>query len=306
MKTRLEKLLEEALKKQAEIEHEYKKTKAFSLQLVAQSLKSHVDDLRQQLSALEDKATIELIELRLQSQRFSSGSIPLGLLANIAEELRLMLGYAALRLFQGGIRKKRVPAELYGDLDMRLAGVLPGSTRLLITAASGRDLFGDGITKNALDRVFAVLVSNGQGQDFLQAVTDLGPLSAKHLRGLLHLIRLNGASVDISWRYGGETVNAWIGSAESIQNVEDALDLTNLTASEEIVLEGVIELLSKRERIQLVCGERSIRVLFPKRLLNIVSALHLDQTVKLKCSVTETSNPLTGESSTFYELIEVL
>ena len=67
------------------------------------------------------------------------------------------------------------------------------------------------------------------------------------------------------------------------------------------------ELLSKRERIHLLAdGGKILRILFPKRLLPRVAELHLDQRVHLRCSVTETVNPFTGETSTFYELVEVV
>ena len=306
MKTRLQKLLLEAQNKKSVLDAEFSETGAFSTQLMSNSLASHIDDLRQQISALENQPSIEFGELRLRSQQLNAGSIPLGMLANISNELRLMLGHAALRLTQGGLSKKRVPSELYADLDLRLTSVLQGSTRLLITTASERDMFGDGISKNALERVFAVLNSQGVGENFLQSVTDLGPTSAKHLRDLLHLMRTHQTELDFSWSYRGERVKEWQGLTKNIEAVETALDLTKLSSSNEVSLEGVVELLSKRERIQLACDGRSIRILFPKRMLQSVSELHLNQKVKLRCSVTETANPLTGESSTFFELLEIM
>ena len=83
------------------------------------------------------------------------------------------------------------------ELDLRLAAVLPGSSRLVITSAAHRDLLDDGIAKSSLDRVFRVLESGGQGQEFLEAITDLGPSSARRLRDLLHLIVSSAAELDL-------------------------------------------------------------------------------------------------------------
>jgi hypothetical protein len=217
-----------------------------------------------------------------------------------------MLGYAALRLIRGGVDRKRVPEDLYDELDLRLAAVLPGSSRLVITTAAHRDLLDDGLAKGSLERVFRVLESEGRGSEFLEAITDLGPSSARRLRELLHLVRASSAELDLYWRYAGQTVRRWNGTDTALASVAHALDVTELHALDEVFLAGVIELLSKRERIHLRTEEgRNIRVLFPKRLLAKVSELHLDQHVRLRCSVTETLNPFTGEMSTFYELLEV-
>ncbi len=306
MKKRLEQLLKEAEIHKAELESKASMG-SFAYQQASKSMSSHIDELNQQLAFLNDRPSIESLELRLQAPQFNSGSIPLQVIARAADELRQMIGYAALRLSQGGLGRKRIPEALYEELDLRLAGILPGSTRLMVTLGSQRDLFGDGISKNALDRVFSVLESQGTGERFLQSVTDLGPSSAKHLRNFLSIITNNSANLDLTWTYSGANVKKWEGDRDSIAKVESALDHTELTSKDEIQIEGVIELLSKRERIQIVTDSGySLRVLYSKRHLQLVSELHLDQKVKLKCSVTETVNSATGETSIFYELIEIV
>lgn len=307
MTKRLRQLLEDARSHRSELERQAKELDSFAYRAASQSMASHVDDLTQQLVLLEDNPVFELVEFRLIAPRFHDGSVPLRLVAKAVDDIRQMIGYAALRLTQGGLGRKRVPDDLYNELDLRLAAVLPGSARLVITTASHRDLFDDGLSKGALDRIFGVLDSRGKGEAFLQAVTDLGPASCRRLREFLHLARASSTQLKLSWRYSGEVAREWDGTEEAISAVAFALDVTELVAKEEIFLEGLIELLSKRERIHLLTDSgETIRILFPKRLLQDVSALHLDQHVKLRCSVTETENPLTGESSTFYELVEIV
>ena len=307
MTKRIRNLLQEAEARKQDLDRRLAEKRSFSDNLASQSMASHIDDLKQQLALLEDRPILELVEFRLKASRFQDGSIPLRLLARAVDEIRQMLGYAALRLSHGGLDRKRVPEELYDELDLRLAAVLPGSSRLLITTAANRDLLDDGLAKLSLDRVFRVLESGGEGQEFLEAITDLGPASARRMRRLLHLIRDASSELDLSWRYSGETVRQWDGSDKVLLSVTHALDVTELNSREEVFLEGVIELLSKRERIHLLTASgHTIRVLFPKRLLPRVSELHLDQHVNLHFSVTETSNPFTGELSTFYELLDVV
>lgn len=307
MTNRIRELLKEAQAHKEKLDRLAATEGSFAHGLASQSMASHIDDLSQQLALQEDRPILELLEFRLKANRFQDGSVPLHLVAKAADEIRQMLGYAALRLSRGGLDRKRVPDELYDELDLRLAAVLPGSSRLVITTAAHRDLFDDGLAKNSLDRVFRVLESGGEGTEFLEAVTDLGPSSARRMRHFLHLVRRASAELELSWRYSGQTMRRWDGTDTALSSVTHALDVTELNSRDEVILEGVIELLSKRERIHLLTDvQRTIRVLFPKRLLPRVSELHLDQYVRLRCSVTETNNPFTGESSMFYELIDVV
>lgn len=307
MTKRLRDLLKKASDQKAELDRKLANGGGFAYQLASRSLTSHIDELAQQLALSDSGASIELVEIRLKAKQFNDGSAPLYLIARAAEDFRQLVGYAALRLTSGGINKKRVPGHLYEELDLRLAALLPGSSRLVITTTSNRDLFDDGIAKAALDRFFRVLESNGQGDEFLESVTDLGPQSSRRMRDLIELIRAQSAEVDISWRYGGNTVRQWEGNKENLSKVSFSLAVTEVNSINEVILGGVVELLSKRERIHLrsETGE-VIKILFPKKLLPAIAELHLDQQVRLRCAVTETENPYTGESSTFYELLTVL
>lgn len=306
MNERLRRQLDLALARRDECDQAFAKAQTFSNRLALESMQAHADDLRQQLSLLDNRPVIEVVELRLKAPRFADGSIPLRLLVKLAEDFRQMLGYAAMRLTRGGADRKRVPEEVYEELDIRLSAVLPGSSRLILTTSSNRDLLDDGLAKGAIERFFRVLETGGAGPDFLEAITDLGPSSAKRLRDLLHQVQNSNAQLDLSWRYSGETVKGWHGDSDALGAVTHALDVTEINARQEVTFAGVVELLSKRERIHLRTDEgRAIRILFPIRLLPRVSELHLDQRVRLHCSVTETLNPYTGETATFYELLQV-
>jgi hypothetical protein len=279
---------------------------SFADELAARSLQSHIDELETYTAIEAVGTTHELVDFRMIADQFRSGSIPLNILSNAAEQIRKMLGHAALRSAQGGINRKRVPNYLYQELDLRLAGVLTGSSRLLIAATANRDLFDDGIAKRAIERVMEVLESGGQGASFLDAVADLGPQSAKSLREFLRIIRANSGALELTWSYAGSPVLRWDANAQTVADVTSALEHTVLREEAKELINGHIELLSKRERIQLRTETgKVVRVLFPKRLLPKVSELHLDQQVSLYCQVTISENPLTEEFSNHYELVEI-
>lgn len=296
--------------KEAKKLHEAAKEKAasgdFAYKMAAISLEAHIDELSQIDLASDISPAFEMLDFRLMAPHLKSGSAPLDLVAKLSEEVRKTLGYAALRLTRGGIDRKRIPKDLYGDLDLRLAGLLQGSSRFVISAAANRDLLGDGLSKGAIERVFAVLSSMGRGNEFLDAVTTLGPSSAKSLREFLKLIKSHSAEAEFTWKYSGEEVGSWVGTKDAINSVTEALEVTEIIDQEKVLLHGKIELLSKREKIELRIPEgKLIKILYPKMLLSKVSELHLEQDVCLYCQVTETENPLTNESSIFYELLEI-
>jgi hypothetical protein len=307
MTKRLRQLLKTAIAQKLELDSRVSKGGGFAYSLASQSMSGHIDDLSQQIAAQGDRSEVELIEFCLKAPQFNDGSVPLRVLSKATEEFRQLVGYAVLRLTRGGIGKKRVPEQVYNDLDLRLAAVLPGSSRLVITATADRDLLNDGLSKSAFERLFRVLESEGHGQEFLESVSDLGPHSSKRLREIVELLRKESAELQLSWRYAGLPVRSWVGTKEILEKVSFALAVTEVKAQSEVTLQGVVELLSKRERIHLLTNSgETVRILFPLRLLTKVASLHLDQGVSLRCSVTETNNPFTGETSTFHELLDVI
>ena len=278
----------------------------FAYQLQAGSLRSHIEELETYEAIHSIEGAYELVDVRMIARKFEAGSVPLNILSKSADEIRKMIGYAALRFVQGGISKKRVPRSLYDDLDLRLAGVLPGSSRLLIAAAAHRDLFDDGIAKHAIRRIIDVLETGGRGTEFLESVADLGPASAKSLREFLKIIRENNGALELTWKYAGKNIRHWEASIGVIDDVTTALEQTVLKEQEKRLIEGKIEMLSKRERMQLRTNDGSVvKILFPKRLFSDVAELHLDQEVSLYCQITVSENPYTNEVTHHYELLEI-
>ncbi len=162
---------------------------SFAYKLAARSLDSHLDELSQLEAASVISPAFEMLDFRIKAHGLKTGSAPLDLVENVTSNVRKMLGFAALRLIRGGIDRKRIPQDLYRELDLRLVGLLPGSSRFIISAASERDLLDDGLSKGAIERVFAVLDTFGKGEEFLSAVTTLGPSSAKHMREFLKVLK---------------------------------------------------------------------------------------------------------------------
>ena len=239
----------------------------FAYKIAARSLESHIDELSQIQLSSQNSLAFEMLDLRIKARHLNTGSAPLELVAKLSEELRKTLGYTALRLMQGGIKRKRIPKSLYTDLNLRLITLLPGSSRFIISAAANRDLLDDGLSKGAIERMFMVLSSEGKGADFLSAINLLGPSSAKNLRELLKVISANSAEAEFTWKYSGNEIKTWDGNKDAIDSVTSALEVTEIIEQEKIELFGRVELLSKRERIELrLIGDRLVEFYFQKNV----------------------------------------
>ena len=281
---------------------------SFAHELQANSLRSHINDL-EKIAALEVVSNgVELIDFRFIANIFKAGVMPLNIVAKAADQIQKLIGYTALRLTPGGIDLNHVPEKLYQQLDLRLVGILPGSARLVVVTAANRDLFDDGIAKQSIERILHVLKAGdkGNGDEFLERVTALGPFAAKRLRGVLHIAQSNDAKLELTWSYQGQQIDQWNGDRERVRAVTEALEQTEQTDHGTITLSGVVELLNKRERINIRSESNELfKILFPKRMLTEVSKLHLNQTVSLRCQVMETQNQTTKETSTQYELLSI-
>ncbi|WP_320129364.1 hypothetical protein [uncultured Sphaerochaeta sp.] len=270
------------------------------------SLRSHIDELENKVRIENIGRGYELLDFRMIVDSFQPGSVPLDIVAKIADEFRKMFGHAAHRLVQVGAEKKKVPNSIYKNLNLRLMGILPGSTRLLISAISNRDLFDEGLAKNTIERFINVLETYGEGDKFLEAIMDLGPSSAKNLKDLFNTINSLSGALEINWKHEGHTIRNWIASPEQVSRITSALGSTKIKKETENLVHGTIELLSKRERIHLRTDKGNlIRILFPIKLLEEVESLHLNQKVFLLCNITQTENPLTNESIQYYELVNI-
>ena len=307
MTSRLLKQIEEASRQQLALNKSAQEEGGYAFKLASLSMQSHIEELSQAYAIEASSSIFEHVELRLIASQFSDGSASLDLIAKLSDSFRHMIGYAALRLTTGGITKKRIPKHLYQDLDLRMLALLPGSSRMVISANSNRDFFNDGIAKGSFERVFAVLLTNGEGDDFMEKATDLGPQSSIWLRKMLDVIIAESADFEIAWRFRGETICAWQANQHKLTRLSAALASTEVTTTENQLITGTIELLSKRERVHILSGDGDrFKILYPKDLLPAVAKLHLDQVVSLRCAVIEARNPLTDEITHSFELLEVV
>lgn len=247
------------------------------------------------------------MDFRLTGFSLREGAVPVLLISEMANEIRNIVGYAALRLIQDGTSKQRIPKSLYEELDLRVSGVTPNleSVHLTIIGNSKRDLLDDSLVKNSLERIFSVLNTNG-GISFLDYIAELGSLSAKHIKKLLSLMQSYSIEVEFTWWFLGKKINFWKGNKENIEGLYSALEVTDVVEQDDLILIGKIGALNKRKRIILECEENgNVSIFYSKIMFSKISKFRLNDEVTLKCHLTKIENRITNEVSVTYELLEI-
>lgn len=280
---------------------------SFAYELQALSFNNHLQELKQKEMFQQISVKSEVLDFRLMAESMKTGTISLAMLAKISDYINRMLGHIADRIVRGQGASSRVPGEIYSSLNLQLVGLKPGSTRLLISATADRDLFEDGLAKNTMRRVFDLLDTYGEGETFHESIMNFGPYGVRNLRNFLQLINSVSGSLELKWEHDGCSERNWIGTNSQVVQLSSLLNSMIIKEAIDETVSGVIELLSKNERIHLrkESGEL-IKIYFSNAYIEEVELLHLNQKISLVCKNSETKNPNTNEIYQYYELIEIL
>ena len=130
----------------------------FSYQINIDTIKSQISELEKQLQHEKAKRDKEVIEIRLIGKS-ANGTLPLEVLAKLADGFSGTILNASLFIQFGKKKNKEKIKEVHDIVDLRLAGIATGSTRLFITAKNAPDLFGRSLSEESLNHSFNLLQS---------------------------------------------------------------------------------------------------------------------------------------------------
>lgn len=267
--------------------------------------KEHLKELQTQLRLAKAARDRELLEIRLVGDQTTHGTIPLHLLAKLLAPFNDALTCAAHRLATGEELEKPAPQQLKAMLDLRLAGLASGSTRLLVTGKTSPDLTGESVLENALRGFFDLLKEGDQG--FLDTADSVGVKSVRKVSNFLNEAKKNGLEIELSWNSPSNKPYRWFGGFDQITSFRKlASTLGDPVVNEELVMGHVKKLLDTgRLEIQKSNGER-IKVTYSADKFEYISTLHLGQSVTLKCKKYEYHDRLRHENISKYHFVELL
>lgn len=243
------------------------------MRIMAASFQRHVEDLEHQLYLAKAERSKEVFELRLHGNHLGFGSVPLRLLAQIAAPMNAAIEAAAWKLRYG--QDPHHIGDFFAELlDVRLASLAAGSSRLIFTGNIAPDAVGDSLLEGTLKELFSVL--NASAETFYEHVHTVGYRSARNLTALMKVLEQENVSAELSWATPESTTLRWHGSTCEIRRIHGLLYRLQEPKIAIVHKTGTVRLLSETGRIEIAGeGGRKYKICYPKNLYADVCQLKL-------------------------------
>jgi len=278
---------------------------SFSEELSNASLEAHVTQLRELLRTKLEQRGREVLELRFRGSLADSGSLPLHILGKLAVSLSSTIGHAA-QLIKSGSERKRVPREIEMEINLRLAGLAAGSTRVFIVGDTAPDLFGRSLLEETLKDTFALLNASSSPENLIGAVANVGFRAADALRSFIAIIGKAELSLELNWESPQEEWVTWGADSSALRRLADTLSHLAPEEPQRIPIAGEVVTISAKRPFELRTEdgeEYSVKV--PDVLTEDVRRLSVGQEVQATLEKQTVRNKITGQDKTTFMLVSV-
>lgn len=252
------------------------------LAIAADNQEQAASDAFQRLSVACAEEAGELMDLRFIGPR-ANGSISLDAFIKIADPLSKAWKAAAHRI-RHGVSEGRVGKEIADVLNLKLAGIAGGSTRVLITGNSSPDLSGESLLQSTLQQTFRLLTS--KNEDFYDAVDAVGGKAAHYLGDAMKEIDSAGMSVEFTWHALAEKY-IWQGSSTEIERIKSLIATVAAPVSYEEEITGKVSGITDTGKLELRTPSGKVLVRFPLDLTDKVQQLSIAKAARLRVSTTK-------------------
>ncbi|KAB7671922.1 hypothetical protein [Plesiomonas shigelloides] len=277
------------------------KDRSFADDIIYRSLDSHLSDLKQEQRAIENRHPLQdFMELRLKGALVDVGTIPLDILSVISGNIALLVQKAVHRIGSGK-DSRRVPTQVKNALNMRLADLTPGSTRLGVTFSTGSCELIDTVSSQAVKEIFSLL-SATDDETFMAKVAEIGFQSTSNLKNIIDECEKNSLNFDLTWvgplTDGTRRVSV---SHDGIRQLNSRLAQTKVTKLPDEHISGELAVLSMYGKIEISGDEGKIKASYPIDMLTeIQDKYKVGQKISLTVSVSEIHNERLGTSRRNY------
>jgi len=250
----------------------------FFLQLAAKNQEQAAQRAQHQLLLEEAEEAGELVDLRLIGPR-ANGSISLDWFIMAMEPLSKAWKLAAHRLRYGHDAARGVGADVLSALNLKLAGLGHGSTRIFVTGNAQPDLTGESLLQATLTQVFRLL--NSQQDEFYDAVDAVGGRSAHQLSEFMKALDGAGLAAQFTWQ-SPRGRQFWEGRPDEITRIRALLDTIREPERYEEFVEGRVAGITDTGRLDLRTDDGKVSIRFPLRLTDQVQRLTITSTARIK------------------------
>jgi hypothetical protein len=252
------------------------------IKLTLSSLQAHLNDLNRQALLLQAEEERALVDLRLIGSQVTNGTIRLGLIAKIAAPLAEVLTAAAHKARYQDDDKPASWAMVSSMLDLRLAGLGAGSTRLYLTGNAAEDLTGHSLFDASMRQLFALL--NADQESFFESVHEMGPRASRAAETLLKVMEAEEVSAELNWTSVAAKAYHWEGRTDRITRLRAMLEQTEERQTEVVQLRGAISMVSDTTRMHIREDGKSkvTKIKYRRDQLPLIADLTVGQRVVLE------------------------
>lgn len=247
------------------------------LQLAAKNQLQAANRVAKDLALAELEEVGELLELRFLGPK-ANGSVSLDAFIKIAEPLSQAWKLAATRL-RYGVQTSRSRQEVADTLNLKLAGITSGSTKILISGNGKPDLTGENLFHETLIQTFRLLNSNND--EFYDAIDAVGGRSASYFGDALKAIDNAGFSTEFTWSTSIKTFT-WRGLPDDILRIKTLLDTVKEPEVYQETITGVVAGILDTGRLDLRTDIGKITIRYPLKLTEYVQRLSIAKPASIK------------------------
>lgn len=269
------------------------------------SMERHRNKITERLRRAKKAREKEVVEYRLQGEIAKRGGLPLGVLGDLAKQLERQIYAAAYYIRDGKTLKRRVPKDLRQQVELELAGIGAGSTRLYVTGNLDPNLFGQSIFEDALRGTFELLQAEDP-EEMSEHAAEVGSMSAEKLRAFLDTLRKNDLTIDIQWPSPSEKTYKWRGTAKDIRRLTSDLEEIQEEDARRIEVEGRITMMDAFGRFKIETDDREVYdCKYPTSLHQKMTNRRLEETVVATLWRHVIRNSATGHEKVSYRLEDI-
>jgi hypothetical protein len=265
--------------------------------MTTEFLKAHADTLRQFAIETSEQANKNPDDfwLRLaaknqtqaaheaeQNLKIADGSISLESFIRIADPLSRAWKAAAYRI-RHGVIQGRIGSEISDSLNLKLAGIASGSTRILVTGNAAPDLSGENLLHATLQQTFRLLCA--KNDEFYDAVDAVGGRAAQHFGEAMKAIDSAGLAAEFSWQSPIQRYT-WHGNSDEIIRIRTLLAAVVEPETYEEEISGLVSGITDTGRLEIRTIEGKVNVRFPLDLTAIVQQLAIKKSTTIRVSTT--------------------
>lgn len=252
----------------------------FLLQLAAKNQRTAAESVQHDLVIEDAYDAGELVDLRLLGPS-ANGSISLDWFLKAMAPLSRSWKLAAARLRYGSDAVRTVGDDITSALNLKLAGIGYGSTRIYVTGNAMPDLTGESLLQATLIQIFNLL--NANSDDFYEAVDAVGGRSAHQLGDFMKELDNGGLAAQFSWHSPRGRL-MWDGRPNEIIRIRALLETIREPERYEERITGRVAGITDTGKLELRTDDGKITIRFPLSLTEMVQGLTITSLTTVRVS----------------------